>query len=85
MHHQHPQHAGFIAAHLAAKAHDVSEHDGGEAAGLGRRRLWRALFHEGDYPADSIQLSNGVRGWPEPGLVSLYIFGELHHSADKQM
>jgi hypothetical protein len=26
---EHAQHAGFISPHLAAKAHDVGEHDGG--------------------------------------------------------
>src|SRR5262245_53636822 len=34
---QQPQHASFVAAHLATKADDVGEHDGGEFAGLGRR------------------------------------------------
>jgi hypothetical protein len=29
MHLQQPQHPGFISAHLAAKAHDVREHDRG--------------------------------------------------------
>jgi hypothetical protein len=29
-----PQHAGFIAAHLTAKARDVGEHDRGELAGF---------------------------------------------------
>ena len=37
MHGQQPQHAGFIAAHLAAEAHHVGEHNGGQAAGLNRR------------------------------------------------
>ncbi len=32
---QQPQHAGFVAAHLAAKADDVGEHDRGQLAGLG--------------------------------------------------
>ncbi len=39
MYGQHAQHAGFIRSHLTAKAHHVGEHDGGELAGLGCRRL----------------------------------------------
>ena len=35
MHFQQPQHAGFVAAHLAAKADDVGEHDRRQLAGLG--------------------------------------------------
>jgi hypothetical protein len=34
-----PQHAGFIAAHLAAEAHDVGEHDRGQFAGLDSWRM----------------------------------------------
>ena len=34
VHLQQPQHAGFVAAHLAAKAHHVGEHDGGQTARL---------------------------------------------------
>ena len=36
MHVQQPQHAGFIAPHLAAKADDVGEHDGRQLPGLSR-------------------------------------------------
>ena len=43
------QHAGFIRAHLAAEAHDVGEHDGGQPAGLGLPRLVRFDAHGGDY------------------------------------
>jgi hypothetical protein len=32
---QQAQHAGFIAAHLAAKAHDIGEHDRRQFARLG--------------------------------------------------
>ena len=43
MHLQQPQHASFVCTHLAAKAHDVGEHNRGQTAGLGRCRLWQAL------------------------------------------
>jgi hypothetical protein len=36
---QQPQHAGFVSAHLATKAHYVGEHDGVQLAGLGRSHL----------------------------------------------
>jgi len=32
---QQPQHAGFVAAHLAAEADHIGEHDRGQTAGLG--------------------------------------------------
>ena len=41
---QQPQHAGFIRAHLAAKADDVGEHDRGELAGLN-------LLHQRLFPS----------------------------------
>src|SRR6266545_3195136 len=45
MHIQQTQHAGFVRAHLAAKARYVSEHDGGQLAGLGGCRRWRVSAH----------------------------------------
>jgi hypothetical protein len=57
---QQPQRASFIGTHLAAKAHHIGEHDGGEFARLGRCWLWRLPAHEGDYAARSAQLSNDV-------------------------
>jgi len=50
---EHPQHAGFISTHLAAKAHYVGEHDGGQFARLGLRHLWRFLPRGRDYAARS--------------------------------
>jgi hypothetical protein len=32
---QQPQHAGFVGAHLAAKAHHVGKHDGVQLTSLG--------------------------------------------------
>jgi len=55
---EHPQRAGFIGAHLAAEAHEVGEHDGGQLTGLGRC-LCRVLCHGGDYPSSVRWLSNG--------------------------
>ena len=53
---QQPQHAGFVRAHLAAKADDVGEHDRREFAGLSRQ----SLVHTGDYSTCSLRLSTGV-------------------------
>jgi hypothetical protein len=36
---QQPQHAGFVAAHLAAEAHDVREHDRRQTASLDLRGI----------------------------------------------
>jgi hypothetical protein len=46
MHLQQPQGAGFIAAHLAAEADDVGEHDGGQAPSLGLNCAAGVFFHE---------------------------------------
>jgi hypothetical protein len=55
---QQAQHADFIAAHLTAEAHDVGEHDRGQASRLGGPRVRTALYHGGDYRARGLQLSN---------------------------
>src|SRR5215510_2069026 len=47
-----------ISAHLAAKAHDVREHDGRELAGLSGPHTADVLWHGGDYPARGLRLSN---------------------------
>src|SRR5262245_16506141 len=60
MHGQQPQHAGFISTHLTAKADDVSEHDGGQAADLGGPRAGGVLRHRKDYQVRSLGLSNYV-------------------------
>jgi hypothetical protein len=52
------QHASFISAHLATKAHHVGEHDRGQSAGLGVPGA--ILWHSGDYRAGGGQLSNSV-------------------------
>jgi len=46
---QQPEHPGFVAAHWAAAAHDVGEHDRGQAADLGEPRAGAVFWHEGDY------------------------------------
>src|SRR5262245_26295405 len=57
---QQAQRTSFVAAHLAAEAHDVGEHDGNQATSLGRR--WpAAVSHRSDYAAYFPWLSNGVR------------------------
>ena len=53
---QQSQHAGLIGPHLAAKAYNVGEHDSGEAAGL--ELPVAVLWHEGDYRASGVRLSN---------------------------
>src|SRR5262245_39361381 len=65
-----PQHAGFIGAHLAAKAHDVSEHDRSQPAGLGGPRAGGVLCHSADYPLRTAELSNrqGACRWPASRL-----------------
>jgi hypothetical protein len=40
-----PQHAGFIAAHLAAKTHHVGEYDGGQPSVLRVYRAAEAFLH----------------------------------------
>jgi hypothetical protein len=55
---QQPQHTRFIGAHLAAKAYDVREHDGGQAAALASYGTRAVLGHRGDYHARSLRLSN---------------------------
>jgi hypothetical protein len=55
---QQAQHAGFIRAHLAAKADDIREHDGGQAAALASYGTRAVLGHNRDYRARGLQLSN---------------------------
>jgi len=52
------QHAGFINPHLAAKAHDSSEHDGRQLTSLSGDCPADVLWHEGDYRARGLRLSN---------------------------
>jgi hypothetical protein len=56
-----PQHAGFIRAHLPAKAHHVGKHDGRQLASFGSCRRRRLSAHGGDYVVFSSLLSNGIR------------------------
>src|SRR4051794_5797727 len=46
---QQPEGAGFVAAHLTAKAHDVGEHDRGQAAGLRVPHTTRVVPPGSDY------------------------------------
>src|SRR5262249_52719239 len=64
------EHAGFIAAHLAAKTHDIGEHDRSESARLSGSRVSAVLGHDGDYRASNGRLSNkqGACRWPAPSL-----------------
>jgi hypothetical protein len=55
---QQPQHAGFVATHLAAETHDVGEHDRGQPPRLCGLRAHAVLGHGGDYRARGLQLSN---------------------------
>src|SRR5262245_53312626 len=58
MNSQYPQHTGFVSTHLAAEAHDVGEHNGGQAAGLASRCTRAVLGHSRDYHALGLRLSN---------------------------
>jgi hypothetical protein len=59
MHGQYPQRASFIGAHLAAKPHEVSKHDGRQFAGLGMPHTGVVLDHGDDYRPRGMRLSNG--------------------------
>jgi len=56
---QYLQRTGFVSAHLAAKAHHVGEHNGGQTAGLGPLFLGQVPMHGGDYPLGASRLSTG--------------------------
>lgn len=51
------QHAGFVAAHLAAKADNVREHDRRESSLLSLYRAAGVVLHEVDYSAGAASLS----------------------------
>jgi hypothetical protein len=51
MHLQQPQHAGFVAAHLAAEAYDVGEHHRRQATRFRCCCLCGFLRHDSDYAA----------------------------------
>ncbi len=55
---QQPQHAGFVAAHLAAEADDVGEHDRGQPSRLCGPRASAVLCHGSDYRVRGLRLSN---------------------------
>src|SRR5262245_21137582 len=57
---EHPQHTGFIAAHLMAKADNVGEHNSGQASGLASYCTRAVLGHSSDYRAGAEQLSNSL-------------------------
>src|SRR5712692_654050 len=79
---QHPQHAGLIRAHLAAEAHDVGEHDGGQFAGLGLSRVAGVFLHGGDYAALPSGLSNRPRGKAVPTLHFWQTMPLWHYPSD---
>src|SRR5262245_1818380 len=54
MHLEQPQHAGLVAAHLAAEAHDVGEHDRGQPSRLCGLRTGAVLWHGSDYRAGGL-------------------------------
>ena len=70
---QYLQRAGFVSTHLTAKAHHVSEHDGGQATGFGVDDLARNVLHERDYSArcfwlstiEEKQILNGEQNQPD--------------------
>jgi hypothetical protein len=51
---QQAQHTGFVAAHLAAEAHDVGEHNRGQPPMLCESRPGAVLWHGGDYRAGGL-------------------------------
>src|SRR5262245_22576203 len=64
---QQPQHAGFVAAHLTAKADDVREHDCRQPPSFSLPRTGTVLCHGGDYRARSLRLSNRELGVNKTG------------------